>query len=33
MHEVQIDYPDIEHDEILIDALVARVLTPPTRST
>jgi tartrate dehydrogenase/decarboxylase / D-malate dehydrogenase len=29
MHEVQIDYPDIEHDEILIDALVARVLTHP----
>ncbi len=29
MHEVEIDYPDIEHDEILIDALVARVLTHP----
>ncbi len=29
MHEVQDDYPDIEHDEILIDAMVARVLTHP----
>ena len=29
MHEVADDYPDIEHDEILIDAMVARVLTRP----
>ena len=29
MHAVQTDYPDIQHDEILIDALVARVLTHP----
>jgi tartrate dehydrogenase/decarboxylase / D-malate dehydrogenase len=29
MHDVEADYPDIQHDEILIDALVARVLTHP----
>ena len=29
MHQVQREYPDIEHDETLIDALVARVLTHP----